>query len=709
MKKNFSSNDFKQLNASFHSTSASLFDLRNRQKEFYEKSIVDLASALVDKEVMNLLANIPIEDINKNKLGIKTKNLRARGIRTIADAYHRNLSSYTSNAKEVKEIINQTIKEVRQSVKLQISIDNRTKESTSLVNYLVKYRDLLSYIDKIDEYEDLYIRELDSLSKSISKGSSSFKWLFTNKKNKELINEQYARFEPLFQEFVKEATTNVLKPFAATSKIQYIKSWEIFEKESASLLSILDTLRPDVIQDENNYGLSDELATSISEEVIHSEGLTCTLRRYQEWGVKYILHQKKVLLGDEMGLGKTIQAIAAMTSLYNTGHSHFVVVCPLSVLTNWEREIYRFSMLQVFKIHGNKKEEELASWIKEGGVALTTYETTGIFNFNKGFKYDFLIVDEAHYVKNKEAIRSQNVSKIAKFTDRILYMTGTALENNLDEMVKLINDLNPALAKQISSMLVLSNSQVFKEKIAPVYYRRRREDVLTELPEKEEIEQWCTLLPQEEKIYEKSILEHNFMGARQLSWNIKDLSLSSKAIRLKEIVEMAKEENRKVLIFSFFLDTLFKIKEELKDIAIGPIYGAVPPEQRQQMIDDFDKAENGSVLISQILSGGTGLNIQSASVVIICEPQFKPSIENQAISRAYRMGQVRNVLVYRLLAENTIDERILNILKEKQKLFDDYADESKSWEESVELDKETFSSIVEEEITRINNKNENAI
>ena len=116
MKKNFATNEFKTLNVSFRSTSAFLFDLKHRQKELYEKNITDLSSALVDKEVMNLLAQIPIEDINKNKLGIKTKNLRARGIRTIADAYHRNLSSYTSNAKEVKAIINETIKEVRQSV-----------------------------------------------------------------------------------------------------------------------------------------------------------------------------------------------------------------------------------------------------------------------------------------------------------------------------------------------------------------------------------------------------------------------------------------------------------------------------------------------------------------------------------------------------------------------------------------------------------------
>lgn len=110
-------------------------------------------------------------------------------------------------------------------------------------------------------------------------------------------------------------------------------------------------------------------------------------------------------------------------------------------------------------------------------------------------------------------------------------------------------------------------------------------------------------------------------------------------------------------------------------------------------------------MLSQILAGGTGLNIQSASVVIICEPQFKPSIENQAISRAYRMGQSRNVLVYRLLCENTVDEKISDLLEEKQKVFNAFADKSVAAEASVEVNEKAFGDIIKEEIERINKKN----
>lgn len=122
----------------------------------------------------------------------------------------------------------------------------------------------------------------------------------------------------------------------------------------------------------------------------------------------------------------------------------------------------------------------------------------------------------------------------------------------------------------------------------------------------------------------------------------------------------------------------------------------------EAVVDEFEKAPAGAVLPAQIQSGGTGLNIQSASVVIICEPQFKPSIENQAVSRAYRMGQTRNVLVYRLLCEDSVDERITEILKEKQNIFDAFADESSAAAESLEIDSDSFGNIIDEEIKRIN-------
>ena len=133
-----------------------------------------------------------------------------------------------------------------------------------------------------------------------------------------------------------------------------------------------------------------------------------------------------------------------------------------------------------------------------------------------------------------------------------------------------------------------------------------------------------------------------------------------------------------------------------------PITGAVSPARRQEIVDEFTRAGDGACLVSQVQAGGTGLNIQSASVIIFCEPQIKPSIENQAISRAYRMGQVRDVLVYRLLAEDTIDERIMEILRDKQNLFDNFADESVLGDESLKPKEQNWiTNMVEEEKKRL--------
>ena len=314
-----------------------------------------------------------------------------------------------------------------------------------------------------------------------------------------------------------------------------------------------------------------------------------------------------------------------------------------------------------------------------------------------------LVVDEAHYIKNPFANRSVNTSRLARRAERLLFMTGTALENNVDEMVRLIDILQPEIAQEIAGMKSLASAPQFREKVAPVYYRRKREDVLTELPELLESEEWCHLNAEEEQEYEGAVLGKNYNLARRVSWNVEDLRHSGKAKRMLEIIDEAKSEGRKVIVFSFYLDTINKITELLGDRCTEPINGSITPTKRQEIIDQFDRAPAGQVLPAQIMAGGTGLNIQSASVVIICEPQLKPSIENQAISRAYRMGQARNVLVYRLLCENTIDEKIIDLLAEKQAVFDAFADKSVA-AQNVEVDSKTFGDIIQREIERINKK-----
>lgn len=159
------------------------------------------------------------------------------------------------------------------------------------------------------------------------------------------------------------------------------------EKILKGLNNVIDALKKydaDIKKANEVYGLPEELAREIQDECFFPDGLLCTLRRYQELGVKYILHQERVLLGDEMGLGKTVQAIVAMVSLKNTGATHFFVVCPASVIINWCREIVKHSKLSVVKIHGLGRNEAINAWLRTGGVAVLAF---------RPYNYDTISVD----------------------------------------------------------------------------------------------------------------------------------------------------------------------------------------------------------------------------------------------------------------------------------------------------------------------------
>ena len=158
------------------------------------------------------------------------------------------------------------------------------------------------------------------------------------------------------------------------------------------------------------------------------------------------------------------------------------------------------------------------------------------------------MVDEAHYIKNPEAKRTIHTKRLCAHAHRLLFMTGTALENRVDEMISLIGVLQPKLAMEAGALAFLASAPQFQEKIAPVYYRRKREDVLTELPELIENLEWCDPTQEELLRYEDAILNNRFADARRVSWNVENLNRSSKACRLREIVEEAGEEGRKVIV-----------------------------------------------------------------------------------------------------------------------------------------------------------------
>lgn len=656
-------------------------------------------TAMEDRFIKKSLAGMGLEVLSGEKMGIRIAALRSAGIENLSQLYGRTLSGIQrisgigeQNAALIYSMVNSAADMARSRARLTLSLDDRSAEQSRLLTALYRFRAGRDVADAALALIDLNREALLSALEDAERVRSGFLWLFASKTDRAAVAAAAETLNIFSGRGIFSETAELYRRFCALPEASLKTARADLAANAGSYAVTLDEVRGVAASSDR---LPQELADSVAGRVLHLEHLNATLRRYQEFGVKYVLNQKFSLLGDEMGLGKTVQAIAAMASLKAEGGKKFLVVCPASVLVNWLREIGQFSDISVTEIHGSDKGEELRAWINEGEAAVTTYETAKGLVLPEGFRVSMLVADEAHYVKNPGAQRTQAVRSLSRRADHVLYMTGTPIENNVDEMCALIDGLQPETAEKARQFTSFYQEEEFRAAVAPVYLRRSREDVLTELPEKTETEQWCRPTKEDSSAYNAAVIDGNFMAMRRVSWQHGRMDKSAKAQRLLEILQMARDGNRKVIVFTFFLDTAKKVCKIAGESCFGPINGSVPAAKRQQIVDEFAAAPDGAVLVSQIAAGGTGLNIQAASVVVFCEPQIKPSIEDQALSRCYRMGQTRNVLVYRLLCEGTVDEDMQLMLSEKREIIEKFgavseaakkADEAmnrREWQEEI--------------------------
>ncbi len=656
-----------------------------------------------------VLRGMDVENINRDRLGIRVASLRAAGICNMEQLCALSvdqINDIKGIGDEAAWLIYTLAGRIRQEasagLKVRVSLDDRSEAAASL---LLTAKTAMETDNAVRQAQAIYAEYHDALRAAYTAAkpaAGTLRWLFTSaEKKKEAVDAALYLYGLLTGDYGERVRT-AISAYDARAIPDSESVWEDFRHNSAAYYAQLDRLdRAISARIDNSYsGLPEELVRAVEMQPLYLDSLHAVLRPYQEFGARYILRQGKVLLGDEMGLGKTVQAIAAMVSLKAMGASHFMVVCPASVLVNWSREIRKFSDLPVTVIRGGDL-TAARNWREHGGAAVTTYESISRFSLPEDFRFSMLVADEAHYVKNPAAIRTQALLILRRKAERVLFMTGTPLENRVDEMCFLISCLRADIAGQIKEMKYISSAPQFRERLAPVYLRRTRDDVLDELPALIEKEEWCEMGLAEWKQYALSVAAENFMAMRQVSWDVGDLSKSSKAKRLLELCDEAKADGRKIIVFSYFRETLRAVQQLLGKRALDPITGSVSPARRQELVDAFTAAEDGTVLICQVQAGGTGLNIQAASVIIFCEPQIKPSIENQAVSRAYRMGQLRSVLVHRLLCDNTVDERILELLREKQDIFDSFAEESTVGSEYVKAEKSISAAIIQMEKERL--------
>ncbi|KUG53377.1 hypothetical protein AVL62_00825 [Serinicoccus chungangensis] len=452
----------------------------------------------------------------------------------------------------------------------------------------------------------------------------------------------------------------------ALARAQQDDPWVDFADRPAHYLALLSELG--LVEETGTHGdLPEDVVEAVRAQELDTAYLTVPLRGYQSFAARFALVQEKVLIGDEMGLGKTVEALAVLAHRATEGARWFLVVCPAAVLSSWVREVDAKTGLEPRRLHGTDRQAELARWRADGGVAVTTYSTLASLGEDLGgFEVDALVVDEAHYVKNPTAQRSRRVAALVARTQHVLLLTGTPLENRVGEFATLVGYLRPDLLDG------LGDSPVdFRRRIAPVYLRRNTEDVLVELPELVEVEEWLELSAADEVAYRDAVAAGSFMAMRRAAFA--SGRRSAKLAHLLEVVAEAEENGRRVIVFSYFRDVLDRVAASLPGPVFGPLTGSVPPARRQQVVDDFSRAAGGAALVAQIQAVGVGLNIQAASVVVLCEPQLKPTTEWQAVARARRMGQLQTVQVHRLLTEDSVDERLVELLSAKAGTFDRYA------------------------------------
>ncbi|MGA5759477.1 DEAD/DEAH box helicase [Nonomuraea bangladeshensis] len=447
----------------------------------------------------------------------------------------------------------------------------------------------------------------------------------------------------------------------------------VWKRHNAALMALLEQLtlhegdssEADVIQAGAGRGwIPDDLAGQIAAVQLDRSLLRKELRRYQELGAAFALVVGRAVLGDEMGLGKSVQALAAIGHVIaRERQHHHLIICPASLVDTWLQEITEtLPDVAVFTCRGRTAEADLRRWMRGRGLMVVSYERAKILVDHRLPQLGFVVVDEVHLVKNPGSQRTQATAALIAPARRCLLMGGTPLENNAGEFLHVIDLVNPAKSRHLRNVFdggerAHREPDRFRRAIADVYLRRNKDDVMQELPPLTLHDELIPLTRAERRSYEQIALTDHVTTVRKKLTTLGGAD-SGRMQRLREIAQECRANEQKLLVFSFFRNAL-TLAETVLGADCSVLHGDILHNRRTQQIDDFEHAPGFAALITQIIVGGQGLNLSSASVVVILEPQNKPSTEWQATGRAHRIGQTRPVTVYRLIALDTLEERLV--------------------------------------------------
>ncbi|MBE9126717.1 MULTISPECIES: DEAD/DEAH box helicase [unclassified Coleofasciculus] len=474
------------------------------------------------------------------------------------------------------------------------------------------------------------------------------------------------------------------------------------------------------------------------------ESFNGTLRPYQLRGVSWLAFLERwgmgACLADDMGLGKTPQLIAFLLHLKEQEElgEPTLVVCPTSVLGNWEREVKRFApTLKAIVHHGDKrpKGKAFVKAVKDKDMVITSYplvyrDATAL----EQVSWRGVVLDEAQNIKNPGAKQSQAVRGLP--TEFRIALTGTPVENRLSELWSILDFLNPAylgdrqffqrrFAMPIEKFGDRDSLQTLRSLVQPFILRRLKTDktIIQDLPEKQEMTVFCGLSAEQATLYQKLVDESlveieaaegikrkgliltlllrlkqvcNHPAQLLKEKQLKDAKRSGKVLRLQEMLEEAISEGDRALIFTQFAEWGKLLQPYLEKQLGGEIlflYGATRKNQREEMIDRFQNDPEGPrILILSLKAGGTGLNLTRANHVFHIDRWWNPAVENQATDRAFRIGQTRNVQVHKFVCNGTLEEKINDIIESKKQLAEQTVEAGENW--VTEMDTNQLRSLL---------------
>lgn len=422
------------------------------------------------------------------------------------------------------------------------------------------------------------------------------------------------------------------------------------------------------------------------------------LRPYQITGYNWLRflyeHKLGACLADDMGLGKTLQTITFLQSIYDK-IERVLIVCPVTILLNWENEIKKFSKMDMHIYHGGSRE-----FPHDKKIILTSYgvmkkESEAVFaNIN----FDILVLDEVQHLKNVRSLGAFSARKIN--ADFRVCLTGTPVENDLSEFYNILDLSIPGIWGDLQFVRAVSNTKtrgIARRTASPFILRRTKSQVLHDLPPKIENNVYLELNEEENKFYQQNIVSIRtrinnsttsakygeiLRGLLQLRqnclWqnragdtNYKNID-STKIEFLMETLETIMEEGQQAIIFSQFTTYLDIIQHFFREKhwKFARIDGSQSINKRQEQVELFQSGKTPIFLIS-LKAGGVGLNLTAASYVFIMDPWWNPAVESQAIDRAHRIGQKNTLTVYRPIIKNSVEEKVLKLQEEKKQLFQD--------------------------------------